>query len=221
MVNWQRPIARSHPAPFWSPSPPSVHLHGQADSHHTDDLRLCHSCAMVRRPLMGVLCGCRQTDRESLGTAAFDHGQLRLVGKGFFLSYGPPGTVVWFMRKAEGRMQREEGGRSSDLQIAHSKKLIGLIWEHAHTCAGGKGNRKQTEPTDTDIPPSDRISAMHLSLFHFLCLDLESFCSYSSESDEKQLRWNGDFKLGPENKSKQKYKMSYRCTEHMNSNLKC
>ena len=66
---------------------------------------------MVRRPVLGVLCGCRQDDRQpglSCVTAALDQGQPCLVGKGFSLCYGPPGTAVGFTRKMKGGMRQEE-----------------------------------------------------------------------------------------------------------------
>lgn len=105
--------------------------------------------------------GCRQgwqTARVSCVTAALDHGQPCLVGRGFSLCYGPPGTAVGFTRKVKWGMRQaeeeEEGGaqRLADLQITHGKKQIGLIWEHARTCAPGKGTPAlllQTESVNT------------------------------------------------------------------------
>lgn len=71
-----------------------------------------------------------------------------------------------FTRKAEGGMwqegeSRREGvtQRFADLQITHGKKQIGLICEHARTCARGKGTPgavllPQTEPVYTVTPHS-------------------------------------------------------------------
>lgn len=64
--------------------------------------------------------GCRQgwqTACVSCVTAALDHGQPCLVGRGFSLCYGPPGTAVGFTRKVKWGMRQaeeeeEEGGGS-------------------------------------------------------------------------------------------------------------
>lgn len=92
--------------------------------------------------------------------------------------------------------QREEFSVSSgaerltDLQITHGKKQIGLICEHACTCAQGKRHQElcccklsqsiQLFHTPKRQHTSDRIPVMHLSLLHFPCLDLGSSKSYST-----------------------------------------
>lgn len=189
---WQKLTALSPPlSPSLYVCFASLCPSAQADRHHTENPRLYHSCGVVRRPVMGVLCGCGQNDRRSelsCVTAALDHGQPWLVEKGFSCVTALLGLLRDFTRKAEGGMrQEEEGGvggsqRFAELQITHGKKQIGLIWEHARTCARGKGHREpccrrlsqwlQLLHTPKRQHTSDRIPAMHLSLLHFLRLDL-------------------------------------------------
>ncbi len=72
------------PHPYMSSLPPSVHVRRQTGT--TENPRSRHSCGVVRRPLMGVLCGCGQHDRRSVlscVTAALDHRQPWLLKKGF------------------------------------------------------------------------------------------------------------------------------------------
>lgn len=143
---WQKPAALSPLSPSLHVSFASLCPSAQADRHHTDKPRLYHSCGVVRRPVMGVPCGCGQDDRRpglSCVTAALDHGQPWLVEKGFACVTALLG-LLWDLRGK----QREECGRSrgaqrfADLKITHGKKQIGLIWEHARTCARGKGYRE-------------------------------------------------------------------------------
>lgn len=110
-------LGRPHPVipPLASPRPSA-----QPDSHDTEDPRLYHSCAAVRRPRLG----CRQNDRRSPGspvslqcltTDSHDWCRKAFHFLFFLFFYNPPGTAKRFMRKAEGRMRQEEGGRLSDL----------------------------------------------------------------------------------------------------------
>lgn len=63
---WQKPTALSPPlSPSLYVSSASLCPSEQADRHHTENSRLYHSCGVVRRPVMGVVCGCRQNDRRS------------------------------------------------------------------------------------------------------------------------------------------------------------
>lgn len=185
---WQKPTALS---PTLSPSLyvsfASACPSALADRHHTENPRLYHSCGVVRRSVMGVLCLCGQNDRRSglsCVTAALDHGQLWLVGKSF-----PCVTALWgLLWDLRGKWREEcsrrwgwggwEGGtqRFTDLQITHGKKQIGLICEHARTCAQGKGHPElccrrlshsiQLLHTPKKQHKSDRIPAMHLSCLH-------------------------------------------------------
>lgn len=182
---WQKPTALSPPlSPSLYVSFASLCPSGRADSHHTENPRLYHSCAVVRRPVTGALCGCRQNDRRSLGSLVSlqrlttdSHDWWR---KAFPPSYGPPGTAVRFMRKAEGRMRQEEGEVVWPADNTWQETDRFDMRTCPHLCSG-KGKTwaalLQTEPVNTDTPPSDRIPAMRLNLFHFLCLDLGSLAA--------------------------------------------
>lgn len=107
--------------------------------------------------------GCRQgwqTARVSCVTAALDHGQPCLVGERVFPVLRPSWDRSGIYEESEVRNAAGGGGggggggaqRLADLQITHGKKQIGLIWEHARTCAPGKGTPAlllQTESVNT------------------------------------------------------------------------
>lgn len=186
---WQKPTALSPPlSPSLYVCFASLRPSAQADWHHTENLRLYHSCGVVSdgctvwprtewQTVWALLCHCSARPRTAMT------GGERLA-----LCYGPPGTAVGFYEESRGRNAAggEGGGsqRFADLQITHGKKQIGLIWEHARTCARRKGHREpccrrlsqwlQLLHTPKKQHTSDRIPAMHLSLLHFLRLDLGS-----------------------------------------------
>lgn len=143
---WQKPTALSPPlSPSLYVSFASLCPSGRGDSHHTENPRLYHSCAVVRRPVTGVLCGCRQNDRRSLGSLVSlqrlttdSHDWWRKAFPRLTALLGLP-CDLWGKQREECGRRR---GRLSDLQITHGKKQIGLIWEHAHTCARGKANHE-------------------------------------------------------------------------------
>lgn len=101
------------PHPFMSPLPPSVHLDEQtATTQRTRDCITavlwsdgrwrvyCVAADRMTDGLWALLCHCSAWPQTAMT------GGERL----FPPSYGPPGTAVRFMRKAEGRMRQEEGG---------------------------------------------------------------------------------------------------------------
>lgn len=100
------------PNPFMSPLPRPVPLHRQtATTHRTRD---CITAVLRSDGRWWVYFVRLQTEWQTVSglscvAAALDHGQPWLVEKGFCLSYGPPGTAVQFMRKAERRMWQEVG----------------------------------------------------------------------------------------------------------------
>lgn len=135
----------------------SVHLLG----NHTENPRLYHSCRVVRRPVMGVLAWLQtgMTDSSCLlcHCGAWPRTAMPGGGEGFpcvTALLGPQWDLRGKWSEECGRRRRRRGGaqRLADLQITHGKKQIGLIWEHARTCAPGKGTPAlllQTESVNT------------------------------------------------------------------------
>lgn len=133
------------PHPFMSPLPPSVHLDEQtATTQRTRDCITavlwsdgrwrvyCVAADRMTDGLWALLCHCSAWPQTAMT------GGERLSPPRLTALLGLP-CDLWGKQREECGRRR---GRLSDLQITHGKKQIGLIWEHAHTCARGKANHE-------------------------------------------------------------------------------
>lgn len=160
------------------PPPPPVHLHRQtATTKRTQD---CITAVLWSDGWWWVYCVAADRMKDCLGAllcqwSAWPRTTMTGEERLFPRLYCPPGTLVRFMRKAEQRMRREEGEVvwPADNTWQETDRLDMGTCPHLCSRKGIPGPALlHTEPVNTDTPPSDRIPAMRLSVFHFLCLDL-------------------------------------------------